>query len=299
MTDETHRCGYVAIVGRPNVGKSTLLNALIGEKLSIVTPRPQTTRHRILGIDTRPDAQIVYVDTPGLHRGGRKALNRAMNRAAAASLQDADAVLFLVEAQRWQEEDDDVLERAVACRRPVIAVVNKIDRVKPRSLLLPYIAELAARADFADVVPVSARRGENLDRLRSLLLAHLPPGPPLFDADQVSDRGDAFRYAEIVREKLMTRLRDELPYGVTVEIERMEDDGDLRRVAAVVWVERDSHKAIVIGRGGAQLKECGTQARRELERLAGRRVHLELWVRVRENWSDSDRELQRLGLDET
>jgi GTP-binding protein Era len=181
----------------------------------------------------------------------------------------------------------------------VIAVVNKIDRVKPRSLLLPYVAELAARADFADVVPVSARRGENLDRLRGLLLAHLPPGPPLFEADRISDRGDAFRYAEIVREKLMTRLRDELPYGVTVEIERMEDDGDLRRVAAVVWVERESHKAIVIGRGGAQLKECGTQARRDLERLAGRRVHLELWVRVRENWSDSDRELRRLGLDET
>ncbi len=292
-----HRCGYVAIVGRPNVGKSTLLNALLGQKLSIVTPRPQTTRHRILGIDSRDDAQIIYVDTPGLHRQARKALNRAMNRAAAASLQDADAVMFVVEASRWEPEDADVLERVMACGRPALAIVNKIDRVKPRSRLLPYVAELSARADFAAVVPVSARRGENLDRLRGLLVEHLPEGPPLFEPDRVSDRGAAFRYAEIVREKLMIRLRDELPYGLTVEIERIEDDGDLRRVAALIWVERNSQKAIVIGQGGRQLKECGSQARRDIERIAGRKVHLELWVRVRENWADSDRELRRLGLD--
>jgi GTP-binding protein Era len=297
MTEDTHRCGYVAIVGRPNVGKSTLLNGLLGEKLSIVSPRPQTTRHRILGIDSRDDAQIIYVDTPGLHRGARKALNRAMNRAAAASLQDADAVLFVVEAMRWEPEDADVLERVVACRRPAVAIVNKIDRIKPRTRLLPYVSQLSTRADFAAVVPVSARRGENLDRVRGLLLEHLPEGPPLYETDRLSDRPEAFRYAEIVREKLMTRLRDELPYGVTVEIERIEDDGDLRRVAAVIWIERESQKAIVIGRGGRQLKECGSQARRELERIAGRRVHLELWVRVRENWADSDRELRRLGLD--
>jgi GTP-binding protein Era len=297
MTEGAHRCGYVAIVGRPNVGKSTLLNGLLGEKLSIVTPRPQTTRHRILGIDSREDAQIIYVDTPGLHRDAKKALNRAMNRAAAASLQDADVVLFVVEAMRWEPEDADVLARVVACRRPAVAIVNKIDRIKPRARLLPYIAQLSDRADFAAVVPVSARRGENLDRLRGLLLEHLPEGPPLYETDRLSDRPEAFRYAEIVREKLMTRLRDELPYGVTVEIERIEDDGDLRRVAAVIWIERESQKAIVIGRGGQQLKECGSQARRELERIAGRRVHLELWVRVRENWADSDRELRRLGLD--
>jgi GTP-binding protein Era len=297
MADGDHRCGYVAIVGRPNVGKSTLLNALLGQKLSIVTPRPQTTRHRILGIDSRDDAQIIYVDTPGLHRQARKALNRAMNRAAAASLQDADAVMFVVEAARWEPEDADVLERVTAGGRPALAIVNKIDRVKPRSRLLPYVAELSARADFAAVVPVSARRGENLDRLRGLLVEHLPAGPPLFEPDRVSDRGAAFRYAEIVREKLMIRLRDELPYGLTVEIERIEDDGDLRRVAAVIWVERDSQKAIVIGQGGRQLKECGSQARRDIERIAGRKVHLELWVRVRENWADSDRELRRLGLD--
>jgi GTP-binding protein Era len=297
MTEDTHRCGYVAIVGRPNVGKSTLLNGLLGEKLSIVSPRPQTTRHRILGIDSRDDAQIIYVDTPGLHRGARKALNRAMNRAAAASLQDADAVLFVVEAMRWEPEDADVLERVVACRRPAVAIVNKIDRIKPRTRLLPYVSQLSTRADFAAVVPVSARRGENLDRVRGLLLEYLPEGPPLYETDRLSDRPEAFRYGEIVREKLMTRLRDELPYGVTVEIERIEDDGDLRRVAAVIWIERESQKAIVIGRGGRQLKECGSQARRELERIAGRRVHLELWVRVRENWADSDRELRRLGLD--
>jgi GTP-binding protein Era len=220
-----------------------------------------------------------------------------MNRAAAASLQDADAVMFVVEAARWEPEDADVLERVTAGGRPALAIVNKIDRVKPRSRLLPYVAELSGRADFAAVVPVSARRGENLDRLRGLLVEHLPAGPPLFEPDRVSDRGAAFRYAEIVREKLMIRLRDELPYGLTVEIERIEDDGDLRRVAAVIWVERDSQKAIVIGQGGRQLKECGSQARRDIERIAGRKVHLELWVRVRENWADSDRELRRLGLD--
>lgn len=297
MTDPDFRCGYAAIVGRPNVGKSTLQNALIGEKLSIVTPRPQTTRHRILGIDNRDDAQIVYVDTPGLHRDGKRALNRAMNRAAAGSLPDADLVLFVVEAMRFEPEDEDVLARAQASGRPIIAVINKIDRVRPRDRLLPYVASLAERADFAEVIPVSAQRGENLERLRELVRGRLPVGLPLFEQDRVSDRGEGFRYAEVIREKLMIHLRDELPYGLTVEVERIEDDGDLRRVAAVVWVERDGQKAIVIGRGGKQLKTCGSQARRDLERLAGRKVHLELWVRVRENWADSDKELRRLGHD--
>ena len=239
MTDPDFRCGYAAIVGRPNVGKSTLQNALIGEKLSIVTPRPQTTRHRILGIDNRDDAQIVYVDTPGLHRDNKRALNRAMNRAAAASLPDADLILFVVEAMRFEPEDEDVLARAQASGRPIIAVINKIDRVRPKERLLPYVASLAQRAEFAEVIPISAQRGENLERLRELVRDRLPAGPPLFEQDRVSDRGDSFRYAEIIREKLMIHLRDELPYGLTVEIERIEDDGGLRRVAAVVWVERD------------------------------------------------------------
>jgi len=297
VTEAKYRCGYAAIVGRPNVGKSTLLNGLLGQKLSIVTPRPQTTRHRILGIDTREDAQIVYIDTPGLHRGQKRALNRAMNRAAAGSLIDADVVLFVVEALRWQPEDGDVLERIVSSGRPVLVIVNKIDQVKPMSRLLPYLAELGGRGSFAEVVPVSAKKGENLDLVRGLVLDRLPAGPALYEADRISDRGTVFRYEEIIREKLMIRLREELPYGLTVEVERIEDDDSIRRVAAIIWVERESQKAIVIGRGGLQLKECGSQARRDLERLAGKRVHIELWVRVRENWSDSDRELKRFGLD--
>lgn len=297
MTETEHRCGYAAIVGRPNVGKSTLLNGLLGEKLSIVTPRPQTTRHRILGIDTRDNAQIVYIDTPGLHRGQKRALNRAMNRAAAGSLVDADVILFVVEGLRWQPEDGDVLERIASSGRPVLAIVNKIDQVKPMSRLLPFLAELGERGSFAEVVPVSAKKGENLDLVKSLVLDRLPAGPALYEPDRISDRGTAFRYEEIIREKLMIRLREELPYGLTVEVERIEDDDSIRRVAAIIWVERESQKAIVIGRGGQQLKECGSQARRDLERLAGKRVHVELWVRVRENWSDSDRELKRFGLD--
>ena len=208
-----------------------------------------------------------------------------------------DLILFVVEAMRFEPEDEDVLARAQASGRPIIAVINKIDRVRPKERLLPYVASLAQRAEFAEVIPISAQRGENLERLRALVRDRLPAGPPLFEQDRVSDRGDRFRYAEVIREKLMIHLRDELPYGLTVEVERIEDDGDLRRVAAVVWVERDGQKAIVIGRGGKQLKTCGSQARRDLERISGRKIHLELWVRVRENWADSDKELRRLGHD--
>jgi len=292
------RCGFVALVGRPNVGKSTLLNTLLGHKVSIVTPKPQTTRHRILGVDTRTGTQIIFIDTPGLHRGQKRALNRAMNRAASSSMTDADIVVTVFEALQWRDEDQDVLERAVASDRPLIAVVSKVDKVQPRSALMPFLQQLGERADFAEIIPVSSPRGTNLESLRAALVARLPAGPPLFPAEQVSDRSERFQIAEIVREKFMLRLRDEIPYGLTVEVEAIERSGKLMRIAAVVWVERDSQKGIVIGKAGAQLKACGSSARAELEQRFGSSVHLDLRVKVKENWADRERELQSLGFDQ-
>ncbi len=292
------RCGFVALVGRPNVGKSTLLNTLLGHKVSIVTPKPQTTRHRILGIDSGPQAQIMFIDTPGLHRGQKRALNRAMNRAASSSMTDADIVVTVFEAMQWRDEDQDVLDRAVASGRPLIAAVSKVDKVQPRSALMPYLQQLSARADFAEIIPISSPQGTNLETLRSSLIERLPEGPPLFPEEQLSDRSERFQVAEIIREKFMLRLRDEIPYGLTVEVEAMESTGSLRRIAAVVWLERDSQKGIVIGKGGAQLKACGTAARQDLERHFACSVHLDLRVKVKENWADRERELQGFGFDQ-
>lgn len=292
------RCGFVALVGRPNVGKSTLLNTLLGHKVSIVTPKPQTTRHRILGIDSGPQAQIMFIDTPGLHRGQKRALNRAMNRAASSSMTDADIVVTVFEAMQWRDEDQDVLDRAVASGRPLIAAVSKVDKVQPRSALMPYLQQLSARADFTEIIPISSPRGTNLETLRSSLIERLPEGPPLFPEEQLSDRSERFQVAEIIREKFMLRLRDEIPYGLTVEVEVMESTGSLRRIAAVVWLERDSQKGIVIGKGGAQLKACGTAARQDLERHFACSVHLDLRVKVKENWADRERELQGFGFDQ-
>jgi GTPase len=293
-----YRCGHVAVVGRPNVGKSTLVNALVGHKVSIVSPRPQTTRHRILGILTRPDAQVVFIDLPGIHIAGRKAMNRYLNRAALASVAGADTMLFVVEALRFKEEDARALAAIVNVGRPVIAIVNKVDRVVPKSRLLPYIDELRGRADFAGIVPMSALKRQNLDGLVDLLVQYLPESPPLYPTDRVTDRDERFQAAEIIREKLTWRLRQELPYGLAVEIERYERDADGRiTIGAIVWVERTGHKAIVIGQGGAGLKAVGRAARLELVRLSGVPVHLELWVKVKENWSDSEAALRQFGYD--
>ena len=292
------RSGYVALAGRPNVGKSTLLNAFVGQKLSIVTPRPQTTRTRLIGLVQLPEAQIAFVDTPGLHLGQRRALNRAMNRTAAAALGDADLVLLVLEALRWTDEDDLALRRISDCGRSVIAVVNKIDRVHPRERLLPYLAELAARYEFRDIVPISARKGSNLDDLRRLIVAALPLGAAMFPADQLTDRTPTFRIAEVIREKLTLELVEELPYGIAVEIEQMEAQPDGRQlVSAVIWVDRAGHKPIVIGADGSRLKRVGRAARLELNHLFGGRFHLTLWVKVREDWADDARALQQLGLE--
>lgn len=290
-----HRCGFAAIVGRPNVGKSTLLNALIGTKVSIVAPKPQTTRHRILGILSRPTAQIVFVDTPGIHAQARRVMNQYMNRSALSSLDDADLLLFVVEALVWTEDDERVLERVRRSGRAVLAIVNKVDRVHDKPRLLPFIEELSRRADFKAIVPVSAEKRDNLGKLPELIESLLPESPPLFPTDQVTDRSERFLAAEIIREKLTWRLREELPYGLTVEIERFEEEGDRVLIGAVVWVERTGQKAIVIGAGGERLKEIGRLARLELNELLHKSVHLELWVKVEENWADSEQALRSFG----
>jgi GTP-binding protein Era len=290
-----HRCGFAAIVGRPNVGKSTLLNALIGTKVSIVTPKPQTTRHRILGILTRPASQIVFVDTPGIHAEQRRVMNQYMNRSALSSLDDADVLLFVVESLTWTDDDERVLERVRRSGRPVIAIVNKVDRVHDKPRLLPFIEELAKRADFTAIVPLSAEKRDNLGKLPEMIETLLPESPPHFPTDQVTDRSERFLVAEIIREKLTWRLREELPYGLTVEIERFEEQDGRQLIGAVVWVERTGQKAIVIGAGGERLKEIGRLARLEINQLLHKNVHLELWVKVKENWADSEQALKSFG----
>jgi len=292
------RSGFVALVGRPNVGKSTLLNALLGQKLSIVTPRPQTTRHRVVGIVESAGGQIALVDTPGLHHGHQRALNRAMNRTATAVLSDTDLALLLVEALRWTDEDELALQRVLDSGRPMMAVINKIDKVHPRSRLLPYIESLAARGPFLAIVPISALRGANLEDLRNTVLAHLPEGERLFPAGQVTDRSDSFRIGECIREKLTLELVEELPYGVAVEIESLTETPDGRwEVSAVIWVDRAGQKPIVIGAGGERLKRVGRSARLELNHLLGKRFHLTLFVKVRADWMDDARALQALDME--
>lgn len=292
------RSGFAALIGRPNVGKSTLLNALVGAKLSIVTPRPQTTRHRILGIVNLPAAQIAFVDTPGLHDAGARALNRAMNRTAAAALEDADVVVLVVEALRWAEDDERALTRIARARRPAILAVNKIDRVRPRERLLPYLATLTGRHDFLAIVPVSALKADNVADLRDTIAVHLPESAALFPADTLTDRGIPFRIAETIREKLTLELNQEVPYGIAVEVEQLADEPDQQlTVDAAIWVDREGQKPIVIGARGERLKRVGRSARLALNELLGRRVHLNLWVKVRENWADSARALRQLGVE--
>ena len=291
------RCGMVAVVGRPNVGKSTLINAVMGRKVSIVTAKPQTTRHRILAVHTTADAQLVFVDTPGLHRRADKAMNRAMNRMAANALMDADLVLFVTDVTRWTNEDDDVLRRLKNCRAPVIALLNKVDKVHPKEKLLDALSIMAGRHDFAEVVPISAQKHDNLDRLMAMIPKFLPESPPLFPADMHTDRSVEFHAAEIIREKLTLQLHQELPYGLSVQVERFVTEESGVTINAVIWVERDSQKGIVVGKSGSVLKKVGRAARLEISEQLGRPVHLELWVKVKANWADSEKDLISLGYD--
>jgi GTP-binding protein Era len=290
-----HRCGHVAIIGRPNVGKSTLINRLVGQKFSITSRKAQTTRHRLLGIKSFTAAQIIYVDTPGLHAGAGRALNRYMNRAASGALVGVDRILFLVEAGRWTEGDDHVLERLSDVDAPVVAAVNKVDRLPDKQTLLPFIDELSKRAEFLEVVPISALHGTNTERLEQVLIDSLPPGPALYDEEQFTDRSERFLAAEMVREKLTDRLGQELPYRLSVEIEAFQLDEGLLKIGAIIWVERSSQKGIVVGRQGRVLKAVGSDARKDMEALFGKKVFLELWVKIKEGWSNDEQALQRLG----
>jgi GTPase len=290
------RCGYAAIVGEPNVGKSTLLNTLVGEKVSIVSDKPHTTRHKILGVLTRDSAQALFIDTPGLAPRGKRALHRLMNRAIQQAFEDADVTLFVTEATRPQLAGR-IGELVSGRFDRTILVINKIDRLKARAELLPILQELAS-LPFAALVPVSAKTGENLDRLIGEIFERLPPGPMLYPADATTDRDVKFRIAEIVREKLLHLVHQEVPYGLTVEVEHLgKNEQGQWLVHALIWLEREGQKPIVIGKGGRILKEAGRAARLELRKLLGGRVHLELWVKVRKHWSDSDRELRRFGFD--
>ena len=296
------RSGYVAIIGRPNVGKSTLLNALVGEKVSIVSAKPHTTRHRILGVLNRPSEQAVFVDTPGLQsasKGNRKsALHRLLARTINQAVEDADVILMVIEAGRVTNEDRRLAELLKDRADKAVLVLNKIDTVGPRSALLPILESASEELPLSAFVPVSARRCTNLEGLVDEIAGRLPESPALFPQDMLTDRDTQFRIAEIIREKLLSAVHQEVPYGLTVEVEylgRSEEDQCL--IHAVIWVERASHKSIVIGKGGRVLKSVGQAARRELVELLNDRVHLELWVKVREHWSDSERELKKLGFD--
>ncbi|MGN6313709.1 MAG: GTPase Era [Rhodanobacteraceae bacterium] len=294
--EDTPRCGLVAIVGRPNVGKSTLLNALVGERLSIVTPRPHTTRHRILGVVTRPGGQILYLDTPGMHRQAKRAMNRSINRAVHAAVAEADLVVQVIEAGRWNEEDQSVYAALVEREIPRLLALNKLDRVREKSALLPFVGQVCAQHAFDEVFWLSAQRSEGIADLEKGILERLPQREPVFDPDTFTDRSERFLCAELIREQLMRQLGEELPYATTVEIESFRDREDgLAEIAAVIWVEREGQKAIVIGAGGERLKKIGSAARRGIEKLLDRRAFLRLWVKVREGWSDDEAALKRFG----
>jgi GTP-binding protein Era len=294
---ETGRCGFVAIIGRPNVGKSTLLNALIGEKISIVTDKPHTTRQRVLGVLNRGADQAVFIDTPGHARRTKRALHRLMARQIHQAVEDCDVALLLVEAKGLGADDRALIDMLEPKLDRTFLVLNKIDALQAKSQMLPTLQRLAERP-FAAMIPISARTGENLPRLVDEIFARLPVGPPLFPKDMITDRDLAFRIAEVIREKLMTLVHKEVPYGLTVEIEHLgKNEVGQRVVHALIWLERESQKSIVIGKQGQVLKQAGSTARLELAEMLGERVHLELWVKVREHWADNERELQRLGFD--
>lgn len=295
---EPTRAGFVAVVGRPNVGKSTLVNALVGTKVSITTPKPQTTRHRIMGVRTQGSLQAVFVDTPGLHQRKGSAFHSMLNRTASDSLVDVDLALFIVQAMRFTPEDEAVLERLKQLDAPVALVINKVDLVKHREDLLPFLADIGGRHDFAFVLPGSARKGSNLDALWAEVEQRLPESPFFFDPEQKTDRSAQFHAAEVVREQLFMALEQELPYALTVEIERDACNADgQREIDAVIWVAEKRHKGIVIGKNGDKLKQVGSAARRQLKRHFGESVHLTLWCRVKSGWADDARALAALGYD--
>lgn len=291
------KSGYVAIVGRPNVGKSTLLNYLLGKKLSIVTAKPQTTRCQILGIKTVEQTQIIYIDTPGIHREEKRAMNRYMNRIASSVIVDADVIVFVVDATSWRSEDDLVLTKLQETTKPIILVINKIDLFQDKAEVLPVIQKLKDKLKFTQIIPLSALEGENTTALEKEIASLLPEGGPLFPEEQMTDKPARFQVAEIIREKLIQQTEEELPYATTVEIEQFNEEEKITEIGAVIWVERPGQKVIIIGKKGSKLKKVGIQARKEIEKLLGKKVFLRLWVKVKEHWTDDDKALRSLGYD--
>lgn len=298
MPVESKRSGFIAIVGRPNVGKSTLLNAILGQKLSITSRKPQTTRHQILGIKTEGEMQLVYVDTPGLHKKEVKAINRYMNKAATNALKDVDVVVFLVDRYKWTEEDEWVLEKVKHAKCPVILAVNKVDKIQDKDSLLPCLATLSEKMDFTEIIPISASQRTNVDRLQNCVASLVPEGVHYYEEDQITDRSQRFLAAELVREKIMRQLGDELPYSMTVEIEEFVQEGTILHISALILVEREGQKKIVIGDKGAQLKVIGRDARLDMEKMFESKVMLKLWVKVKGGWADDERALRSLGYSE-
>lgn len=297
MSEDDFKCGYIAIIGRPNVGKSTLLNHILGVKLSITSRKPQTTRHQILGVKNVEAGQFIFVDTPGIHSGGGRAINRYMNRAASSVIHDVDVILFLVQALKWTDEDQLVLNKLQQVEAPVVLLINKVDMVAEKDKLLPFLAQMSEKYDFKNILPISAKQGDNLQELQDYLLSLLPANPPYFQGDEYTDRSVRFLVAEIIREKLVRELGKELPYQTTVEIEQYKDEEKLTRINALILVETKGQKVIVIGDKGARLKSIGTKARKDIEALIGRKVFLQLWVKVKAGWSDSEASLRSLGYD--
>ena len=294
-TQENYRCGLIAIIGRPNVGKSTFINAAMGYKVSIVTPKPQTTRHRILGVLSKKDYQIIFVDTPGIHKNSSKVMNRMMNRTASNVLNDADLIIFLSDALKWTDEDNEVIKKLEPINIPVISLINKIDKLHPKERLLENIAHMSERYSFEEIVPISAKKKDNIDLVLKLIPNFLPKSPPLFPQDVRTDKSDEFLISETIREKLTQLLHKELPYGLTVQIEYLLKEKNKLNIDAVIWVERESQKKITIGKDGIVLKKVGRTSRLELSDRFKKPVHLKLWVKVKSNWADSENDLNSLG----
>jgi len=291
-------CGFVALIGRPNVGKSTLMNHLLKQKISITSRKPQTTRHRILGINTTEAGQAIYMDTPGMHNSEKRALNRYLNRTAETTLLGVDVIVWLIDGLSWHEYDEVIFKKLEQAGLPVILAVNKVDKVKDKDAILTFFAEVQHRFPFEHLVPISALKRTNLDELESLIMRLLPENDLIYPEDQITDRPERFLAAEIVREKLTRRLGDELPYALTVEIERYEELPGITKIYAIIWVERLTQKSIVIGTEGEMLKKVGTDARFDIEKLIGQKVYLQLWVKVKKNWSDNERAMQSLGFND-
>ena len=295
MNNPLFKSGFVALIGAPNAGKSTLLNNLLGQKISITSRRPQTTRHRILGIKTTEDSQVVYVDTPGMHLGGKKALNKYLNKTADTSLMGVDVIVWVKDDMQWDDIDISILEKLRTEGAPVVLAINKIDKIDNKEVLLPFIQKINLEHDFKSIIPISALTGKQLDAFEELLLGLLPEGELMFPEDQVTDSSERFMTTEIIREKLIRRLGQEIPHSISISIDQFKVEEKITRIYAVIWVEREGQKNIVIGDKGAGLKDIGTQARLDIEKMLDAKVYLNLWVKVKKNWSDSERDLVGLG----